>query len=63
MGVAGGEAQWEYQLSRRGDYAVGRVGDAVALLHDTATRCERTLPPGDPLTQVVHQSLANLGKE
>jgi len=42
---------------------VGRVGDAVALLHDIATRCERTLPPGDPLTQVVHQSLANLGED
>jgi hypothetical protein len=43
-------------------YAVGRVGDAVALLHDTAARCERTLPPGDPLAQAVHQSLANLGE-
>jgi tetratricopeptide (TPR) repeat protein len=43
-------------------YAVGRVGDAVVLLHDTAARCARTLPPGDPLTQVVHQSLANLGE-
>jgi len=44
-------------------YAVGRVGDAVALLHDTAARCERTLPPGDPLTKTVHKSLANLGED
>jgi len=44
-------------------YAVGRVGDATALLHDTATRCERALPYGDPLTQAVHQSLANIGEE
>jgi len=42
---------------------VGRVGDAVALLHDIAARCERTLPPEDPLTQVVHQSLANVGED
>jgi len=44
-------------------YAVGRVGDAVALLHDTALRCERVLPYGDPLTQAVHQSLVNIGEE
>jgi tetratricopeptide (TPR) repeat protein len=44
-------------------YAVGRVGDAVVLLHDIAARCERTLPSGDPLTQAVHQSLANLGED
>ena len=42
-------------------YAVGRVGDAVALLHETAVRCERVLPPDDPLTQTVRQSLANIG--
>jgi len=42
-------------------YTVGRVGDAIALLHDTAARCERVLPYGDPLTQTVHQSLANMG--
>jgi hypothetical protein len=42
-------------------YAVGRVGDAVALLRDTAMRCERTLPPGNPLTQTVHHTLANIG--
>jgi tetratricopeptide (TPR) repeat protein len=44
-------------------YAAGRVGDAVALLRDTVMRCERVLPYGDPLTQAVHQSLANIGEE
>jgi tetratricopeptide (TPR) repeat protein len=43
-------------------YAVGRVGDAIALLRETAVRCERTLPRGDPLTQAVRQSLANIGE-
>jgi len=42
-------------------YAAGRVGDAIALLRDTAIRCERVLPAGDPLTQVVQQSLLNIG--
>jgi tetratricopeptide (TPR) repeat protein len=42
-------------------YAVGRIGDAIALLRDIAVRCERVLPHGDPLTQIVHQSLANIG--
>ena len=41
-------------------YAVGRVGDAVALLRDVAGRCERVLPYGDPLTHAVEQSLANI---
>ena len=41
-------------------YAVGRVGDAAALLRDVAMRCERVLPTGDPLTQTVHQSLLNM---
>jgi len=44
-------------------YAVGRVGDAVALLQETAARCQRTLPPGHPLTHAVHQSLSNLGED
>jgi hypothetical protein len=39
------------------------VGDAVAVLHDVAERCERTLPPGDSLTRAVHQSLANIGED
>jgi tetratricopeptide (TPR) repeat protein len=43
-------------------YKVGRVGDAVTLLHDTAARCERVLPYGDPLTRAVHQSLLNVGE-
>jgi tetratricopeptide (TPR) repeat protein len=42
-------------------YAAGRVGDAIALLRDTVIRCERVLPADDPLTQVVQQSLANIG--
>jgi hypothetical protein len=41
-------------------YAVGRVGDAEALLRDTLARCERVLAFGDPLTQAVRQSLANI---
>ena len=43
-------------------YAVGRLGDAVALLHEVEVRCEAVLPYGDPLTQAVQQSLANLGE-
>jgi tetratricopeptide (TPR) repeat protein len=42
-------------------YAAGRVGDAITLLRDTVQRCERVLPTGDPLTQSVQQSLANIG--
>jgi len=41
-------------------YAVGRIGDATAVLRDVAARCERVLPYSDPLTQAVHQSLANI---
>jgi len=41
-------------------YTVGRVGDAETVLRDTAARCERVLPFGDPLTQDVQQSLANI---
>jgi hypothetical protein len=43
-------------------YAAGRVGDAVSVLRQTAVRCERTLPPGDPLTRTIRQSLINLGQ-
>jgi hypothetical protein len=35
-----------------------RVDDAEALLRRIAVRCERVLPPGDPLTRAVQQSLA-----
>jgi tetratricopeptide (TPR) repeat protein len=44
-------------------YAVGRIGDATSLLRDTADRCDRVLAPGDPLTQAVHESLANIAGE
>ena len=44
-------------------YAVGRVGDARTLLRETAARCERVLPFGDPLTQDVQQSLANIASD
>ena len=39
-------------------HAVGRVTDAVALLEDALARCERALPPGDPVTQNVQKALA-----
>jgi hypothetical protein len=41
--------------------AVGRLTDGMALLRDTAARCERVLPPGDPLTQTVRESLESIG--
>jgi tetratricopeptide (TPR) repeat protein len=41
-------------------YAVGRLTDGEAVLRDTADRCQRALPPGDPLTQTVQESLANI---
>jgi tetratricopeptide (TPR) repeat protein len=41
-------------------YAAGRLTDATTLLRDTLARCERTLPPGDPLTQAVRESLTNI---
>jgi hypothetical protein len=41
-------------------YGVGRISDATTLLRDTLARCERTLPPGDPLTQTVRESLTNI---
>ena len=37
---------------------VGRVTDAATLLRDTLARCERALPPADPLTEAVRTSLA-----
>jgi hypothetical protein len=39
---------------------VGRLGDAATLLRDTVARCERVLPPGDPLTQAARNSLVNI---
>ena len=41
-------------------YATGRVGYAIALLRATAARCERVLPAGDPLSQALQESLANI---
>ena len=55
-------------LARRADlahayYTVGRLSDAATMLRDTVERCERSLPPGDPLTQTVRESLANIAGE
>jgi hypothetical protein len=36
------------------------VSAATTLLRDTAARCERILPPGDPLSEAVRQSLTNI---
>jgi tetratricopeptide repeat protein len=41
-------------------YAVGRVEDAEVLLRRTAARCERVLPPEDPLALAVRQSLRGI---
>ena len=43
-------------------YTAGLIEDAVALFRDTAMRCELVLPPGNPLTHAVQQSLANIGE-
>jgi tetratricopeptide (TPR) repeat protein len=44
----------------RGYYATGRLGDAMALLNDIIARGERALPPGDPLTQMMRETLTNI---
>jgi tetratricopeptide (TPR) repeat protein len=44
----------------RGYYATGRLGDAIALLNDIIARGERALPPGDPLTQKMRETLINI---
>ena len=44
-------------------HAAGQAGDAVALLHDTITRSEQALSPGDPLTQTLRQALAAITAE
>jgi hypothetical protein len=41
-------------------YAVGRIGDAAAILRDTAQRCQLVLPPDHQLAQTVRESLANI---
>jgi tetratricopeptide (TPR) repeat protein len=44
-------------------HGVGRVTDATALLRDTLARCERVLPPGDPLTGEVREQLRDWAGE
>jgi hypothetical protein len=44
-------------------YQAGRMTDAMTLLRDTAARCERVLPPGDPMTQAVQESLEAIGAD
>ena len=44
----------------RGYYATGRLGDAIALLNDIVARGEQSLPPGDPLTQRMRETLTNI---
>jgi tetratricopeptide (TPR) repeat protein len=44
----------------RAYYAVGRVTDALALLRDVLARSEHSLAPGDPVTENVRQSLADM---
>jgi tetratricopeptide (TPR) repeat protein len=52
-------------LARRADLAraynsIGWIVDAAVLLRDTAERCDRLLPEGDPLTTCVHELLAGV---
>jgi hypothetical protein len=44
----------------RGYYATGRLGDAMTLLTSSIARGEQALPAGDPLTQKMRESLANI---
>jgi tetratricopeptide (TPR) repeat protein len=44
----------------RGYYATGRLGDALNLLTDIIARSEQALPPGDPLTRRMRETLANI---
>lgn len=55
-------------LARRASLAntycsVGRLADAKTLLRDTADRCAQVLPPGDPLTWAVWDSLRDITGE
>ena len=43
-----------------GYYAAGRLGDAITLLTNGISRAERSLPPGDPLTRRMRESLTNI---
>jgi hypothetical protein len=38
-------------------YAAGRLTDAVSLLSDTLSRCDKALPPGDPLTHAIREAM------
>jgi tetratricopeptide (TPR) repeat protein len=40
--------------------AIGWIVDAAMLLRETAERCDRLLPPGDPLTTSVRDLLASI---
>ncbi len=44
-------------------YSAGRIGDAATLLRDSVERCDRVLPPGDPLAKTARESLANIAGE
>ncbi len=44
----------------RAYYATGRLGDAMNLLTNIIARGERALPQGDPLTQQMRETLANI---
>ena len=44
----------------RAYYATGRLGDAMNLLTNIIARGERSLPQGDPLTQKMRETLANI---
>ena len=44
----------------RGYYATGRLGDAIAAAHGIIARAERALPPGDPLTQRMRETLTSI---
>jgi tetratricopeptide (TPR) repeat protein len=46
----------------RGYYATGRLGDALALLSSIIARAEWSLPPGDPMTANMRETLARITK-
>lgn len=57
-----------HTLAARADLAstyhtAGRLTDATALLRDTLTRCEQTLPAGDPLTRTLQQTIKGIAGE
>ncbi len=42
-------------------YQAGRLGDARTVLRETIERCDRTLPPDDPLRRQLRSMLASVG--